>query len=100
MFYFLFCFKKKHLSKKENFLSENTKTWHRWHELKRGPFLRWKCPLSPGAQGLWPWSWILHGPKSHPPARWQKGTPIAPQMDVGLPGLQLSAPMVLMEFPC
>ena len=51
MFYFLFCFKKKHLSKKENFLRENTKTWHWWYKLKRGPFLRWKCPLSLGMHG-------------------------------------------------
>lgn len=42
--------------------------------------------MSPLPGDAWPWSWILHRPESHPSARRQKATPIAPQMDVGLLG--------------
>lgn len=66
IFDFLFCFKKKHLPTKENFLNDDVTAWHQWPKLKRGAFPRWSEPLLLGAVGL-ALGWVLHrSEKCHP----------------------------------
>lgn len=67
IFHFLFCFKKKHITKKENFFNENVIAWRQGHNLQQGAFRRWREPLPLGTDGLWPWlSVLLHCEKCHP----------------------------------
>lgn len=51
IFNFLFGFKKKHLTKKENFLNENIIAWNQWHNSHQ--FQRWRERARPPSGDGW-----------------------------------------------
>lgn len=95
IFNFLFCFKEKHLTKKENFLNENIIAWSQWRNLQL--LQRWgESPSSlwgPVASG--PACECCIGLRVSPSGPAARGALTAVQTDVSLAESQLSVAVVL-----